>query len=280
MTESLPLLAQLNHVVSLILLAFVFGHAFLFLCHIDYQRNLLKASCVLLLSTMVIDLAVTSLLLTEQSWSALSDSLILVITKSQIGLLLVIKLLASLCLVLSQFLLTAVWRQGCTVLSCLIISYSLAANGHSAEAGLWSYAVVIHTTHLLAGCTWLGMIWLYLYYQTRAYVQIVYFSQQLSEWALICFLAILLTGFADGIRMWQWSQGNWTTHYSQLLGLKLGFLLLALVLAAYNRFLRLGIIQQHGRIDRGFNHILLIESLLLVGIFIVATTLANTDPSS
>ncbi len=176
--------------------------------------------------------------LTDTDWQNLFSSAFLVISQSNLGQMWLLmcggQLLALFALLYRP--LTAPYQQITLLAAVFVYALARAASGHAAEAGLLGGAVWIHAIHIWAACLWLGLIICYLSSLNYSQNNLVYNTQQLSELATLCLMALVLTGFADSLRIYQLADNFWQSEYSKILFLKLTIIAVALCLAAINRF--------------------------------------------
>ncbi|HMY82322.1 MAG TPA: CopD family protein [Agitococcus sp.] len=176
--------------------------------------------------------------LTDTDWPNLFSSAFLVISQSNLGQMWLLmcggQLLALFAILYRP--LTAPYQQITLLAAVFVYTLARAASGHAAEAGLLGGAVWIHAIHILAACLWLGLIICYLLTFNHNKNNLPYNTQQLSELATLCLMALVLTGFADSLRIYQLADNFWQSEYSKILFLKLAIIAVALGLAATNRF--------------------------------------------
>ena len=176
--------------------------------------------------------------LTDTDWPNFFSSAFLVISQSNLGQMWLLmcggQLLAL--FAISYRPLTAPYQQITLLAAVFVYTLARAASGHAAEAGLLGGAVWIHAIHIWAACLWLGLIICYLLTFNHNTNNLPYNTQQLSELATLCLMALVLTGFADSLRIYQLADNFWQSEYSKILFLKLAIIAVALGLAATNRF--------------------------------------------
>ncbi|HNB19846.1 MAG TPA: CopD family protein [Agitococcus sp.] len=176
--------------------------------------------------------------LTDTDWPNLFSSAFLVISQSNLGQMWLLmcggQLLALFAILYRP--LTAPYQQITLLAAVFVYTLARAASGHAAEAGLLGGAVWIHAIHIWAACLWLGLIICYLLTFNHNTNNLPYNTQQLSELATLCLMALVLTGFADSLRIYQLADNFWQSEYSKFLFLKLAIIAVALGLAATNRF--------------------------------------------
>lgn len=236
-----------------------------------------KASLLTLCVILPCYLIHITLELTDTSWPNFFGSAYLVISQSHLGQMWLLMCLAqgvALFVVFCSKLL-GYYRQAFVLGSVYIFCMARAASGHAAEAGLLGGAVWIHAIHIFAACLWLGLIICYL--GSRAYTKhdIVYATQQLSELASLCLMVMVLTGFADSLRIYQLADNFWQSDYFDILLIKLGVLLGALSLAAVNRFYTLPRLSHKTAL---FCWLVALESVFLWLILAIASYLGGTMP--
>lgn len=176
--------------------------------------------------------------LTDTDWPNLFSSAFLVISQSNLGQMWLLmcggQLLALFAILYRP--LTAPYQQITLLAAVFVYTLARAASGHAAEAGLLGGAVWIHAIHIWAACLWLGLIICYLLTFNHNKNNLPHNTQQLSELATLCLMALVLTGFADSLRIYQLADNFWQSEYSKFLFLKLAIIAVALGLAATNRF--------------------------------------------
>ena len=176
--------------------------------------------------------------LTDTDWQNLFSSASLVIRQSNLGQMWLLmcggQLLALFAILYRP--LTAPYQQITLLAAVFVYTLARAASGHAAEAGLLGGAVWIHAIHIWAACLWLGLIICYLLTFNHNTNNLPHNTQQLSELATLCLMALVLTGFADSLRIYQLADNFWQSEYSKILFLKLAIIAVALGLAATNRF--------------------------------------------
>jgi putative copper resistance protein D len=182
--------------------------------------------------------------------------------------------------VLPLFSLALKVRQLLATLAFVILCWASAASGHAGEAGLISTAVLTHTGHILAGTTWFGAIAVYLLTARQLMDEtLIKLTRHLSEVATFCLLAILLTGLADALRMYQMSSNFWHSDYARLLIFKLAGVICAVGLGGFNRVFTLPrLAQQTQRMRQVFYTVAVVESVILLSVLALAAKLGLTMP--
>lgn len=221
-----------------------------------------------------------TLALTDSDWPNFAASAYLVIKQSNLGQM---WLLMCVAVALAWFALLFSLKPQAQKIALLVAFWlcclARAASGHAADTGLLSGDVWIHSLHIAAACTWFGIIVCYLgamrYAQQQAHVHTA--TTHLSEIATLCLLAIILTGFADSLRIYQMASNFWQSLYVQVLATKLVLMLSAIALAGFNRLWVMPRLTQH---TRTFYGVAALESLILVIILFLASFLGSLMPDA
>lgn len=215
--------------------------------------------------------------LTDTDWPSFFSSAYLVISQSNLGQMWLLMCLAQFLALFAIFYRwsSAYFPQITLLLAIFVYALARAASGHAAEAGLLGGAVWIHAIHIMAACLWLGLILCYLLTIQYAKDKLLYNTQQLSELATFCLMALVLTGFADTLRIYQLADSFWQSNYFKTLLLKLVLISFALCLAAVNRFYSLPRLANKARLFYG---LVTIESILLWLVLAVASYLGGSMP--
>lgn len=219
--------------------------------------------------------------LTDSDWSNFVTSAKLVITQSHLGQMWLLLCFANLITLIALFypkISDKNQKTACLVafwLACL----ARAASGHAADAGLLSGDVWIHSLHIAAACSWLGMIICYLWamIKNQQHAQLSTATTHLSEMATLCLLAIVLTGFADSLRIYQMADNFWQSAYANLLFIKLSLVLMVIALAGINRWVIMPRLPSH---HRAFYGIAAVECLILTIILCLASMLGASMPDA
>lgn len=219
--------------------------------------------------------------LTDSDWPNLLYSAKLVITQSNLGQMWLLLCAANGVALITLFTPTLPQNtQKITLLSAFFLAcLARAASGHAADAGLLSGDVWIHSLHIAAACSWLGIISCYLWAMIKDTQQthLSTATTHLSELATLCLLALVLTGFADSLRMYQMADNFWQSDYARLLFAKLSLMVLAVILASINRFFVMPRLVQY---SRAFYSIAAVESLILIIILCLAALLGASMPDA
>ena len=219
--------------------------------------------------------------LTDSDWPNLLYFAKLVITQSNLGQMWLLLCAANIVALIA--LLTPTLPQNTQKIALLsaffLACLARAASGHAAEAGLLSGDVWIHSLHIAAACSWLGIISCYLWamIKDKQQAHLSAATTHLSELATLCLLALVLTGFADSLRMYQMADNFWHSDYARLLFAKLSLMILAVIFASLNRFFVMPRLIQH---IRAFYSIAIIESFILLIIVCLATLLGASMPDA
>ncbi|MDF3885097.1 copper resistance D family protein [Cupriavidus basilensis] len=167
---------------------------------------------------------------------------------------------------------------------------SRSHSGHPVDAGAFSLPVWADWVHLLAVSTWVGIVWVAAFMVAPKMAEAsqgdhqngASFIQSLSDSATYALVALFVTGAYNG-----WlgvgAPGNLLdSSYGQLLALKLGLVLVAVVLGGHNRFFEmprlLESLQNRSSVSRAhyikrFATVLHVESWVLAGVLVAATVL-------
>lgn len=219
--------------------------------------------------------------LTDSDWPNLLYSAKLVITQSNLGQMWLLLCAANGVALITLFTPTLPQNtQKIALLSAFFLAcLARAASGHAADAGLLSGDVWIHSLHIVAACSWLGIISCYLWtmIKDKQQTHLSTATTHLSEVATLCLLALVLTGFADSLRMYQMADNFWQSDYARLLFAKLSLMVLAVILASINRFFVMPRLLYY---KRAFYGIALIESFILLIIVCLATLLGASMPDA
>ena len=281
LTEALDIASTASLYVLLAVLA---GAAALKLAFSSLNTaTLTRWSATALLIPLILHLILTTMSMADVELSEVIPMLWPVLHQSQIGRLLLAMLGAY------ALLLLAVWplfalpqriRQILAVLAFVSLCWARAASGHAGEEGWLGSAVLIHAGHIIAGTTWLGAIGVYLL-RARALddTTLIKLTHHLSEVATFCLLAILLTGLADALRMYEMSSHFWQSDYARLLLLKLSGVLIAVGLGGFNRLVTMPRLAQHTHAMRQlFYSVAVVESGVLLAVLVLAAKLGQTMP--
>lgn len=215
--------------------------------------------------------------LTDTDWPNLFSSAFLVIRQSNLGQMWLLmcggQLLALFAILYRP--LTAPYQQITLLAAVFVYTLARAASGHAAEAGLLGGAVWIHAIHILAACLWLGLIICYLLTFNHNTNNLPHNTQQLSELATLCLMALVLTGFADSLRIYQLADNFWQSNYAKILFIKLAIIAVALGLAATNRFYTLPRLANKASL---FYWLVSIESIVIGLVLAIASYLGGLMP--
>lgn len=162
--------------------------------------------------------------------------------------------------------------------------------GHAFEHGPFSVAVVIEWAHLLLMALWVGTV------MTAAWIVLPYFAgvaaikrspsaylSAVSTWATVALAGILITGLFNTFRVLARPTDLVTTDYGWVLTTKLTFVVFAIGLGAYNRFVgfpkALGIWRGSEKPSLGPAMLILrIESIALLMVLGAAAVLTGSAP--
>ncbi|PRH40566.1 copper resistance protein CopD [Burkholderia vietnamiensis] len=165
--------------------------------------------------------------------------------------------------------------------------------GHPVDAGLFSLPVWVDWLHLLAISAWVGLVLVTTYVvmprlldapgnerQTSAS-----FVQSLSDASTYALIVLFSTGAYNGWRGVNVPANLLHSIYGQVLMLKLALVLLGAALGGHNRFFEMPMLLSTlkkpseaipGRLLRRFGRVLHVESLVLVGVLMVAAVLGSS----
>lgn len=163
----------------------------------------------------------------------------------------------------------------------VVAAWARAASGHAGDNGLLSAAVMIHTVHIIAACSWSGLLAAYLTLDSKAaaanHGEVIHY---LSEMALLCLLTVMFTGLADVLRMVE-AAGKTsflTSVYAADLGVKLLLAAGAAGLGGLNRFLVMPGVGASSKLQNRFMLIALLEAVLLGLVMLLGVQLGSTPP--
>jgi putative copper export protein len=219
----------------------------------------------------------TTMVMTDSDESALLSRLYLVLNESHSGRML--QLIGLGCFLVITTLMMPKWQLPLRSIGVLIITWGLAAIGHIGSEGLLTSSVFFQTLHILAASIWLGMLIVYLMLKMNNPIKNAELVKHLSEIASITLLALLTTGLMNVIRVYEMSQHFWHSDYALILLAKLLVMLIAVGLAGLNRWYYLPKITDSPKASKNFYRVAVVETLLLVSVFLLASTLSNTMPS-
>lgn len=242
-----------------------------------------KVASTALLLPLAASIVLTTMSIADVALSGVPGIVWPVLTESLAGQMLLVMVCAWLVLMLMTwpvFRLPLLLQQTLATLAFAAICWARAVSGHAAENGMVSSAVFIHGGHIIAGTTWLGAIMVYLLHaRATDDTTLVKLTHHLSEVATFCLLAILLTGLADALRMYEMSSNFWHSGYARLLLFKLTGVVAAIGLGGFNRvFTMPRLTQQTQRMRKVFYTIAIVESVILLSVLVLAAKLGQTMP--
>ncbi|NGZ83949.1 copper resistance D family protein [Duganella aceris] len=180
------------------------------------------------------------------------------------------------------------WRALALGFSLAAFACCRAMNSHAAEDGVFSLGFAVECLHLILTSLWLGIVvmsaWIVVPRHRDAGAlpapERELYLERLSASATVALVGILLSGLYNvAMRLGSWSNVGGNT-YSTLLLIKVGLVLLAMAIGAYNRLIGFPDIASRGKVKPVVLLLLRFESLLLVGALVAAISLASMPPPS
>lgn len=245
-------------------------------------RKLAIAGLMLLAVMIPVYLLATAALFTDQPLPDAIGQIPLVLTHSQTGRL-VWSLIAGLLLMIMAVS-GRISRTAAVVAALsgfVLAAWARAASGHAGDSGLYTAAVMIHTLHIVAACSWSGLLVAYLTLGNKAALandgEVI---RYLSEMALLCLLTVMFTGLADVLRIVEASGKTsfLTSVYAADLGVKLLLAAGAAGLGGLNRFLVMPGVGASSKLQNRFMLIALLEAVLLGLVMLLGVQLGSTPP--
>lgn len=183
-----------------------------------------------------------------------------------------------------------------TVMICIALAGAALArsnSGHPVDAGLFAVPVWVDWLHLLAISAWAGLVWVTSYvvmpclrdapeHEGRTGAAFVQSLSDVSTYALVVLFA---SGGYNGLRGVGAPANLWHSTYGLILLLKLSLVLVAAALGGHNRFFEmpklLSALKGHtasasSKPLRRFGAVLHVESLILLGVLMVAAVLVSS----
>lgn len=245
-------------------------------------RKLAIAGLLLLAVVTPAYLLATAASFTEQPLPDAISQIPLVLTHSQTGRL--VWPLAAGWLLMSMALFGHISRTATVVVALsgfVLAAWARAASGHAGDNGLFMAAVMIHTVHIVAACSWAGLLAAYLTLGNKAasanHGEVI---RYLSEMALLCLLTVMFTGLADVLRIVE-AAGKTsflTSGYAADLGVKLLLAAGAAGLGGLNRFLVMPGIGESPKLQHRFMVIALLETVVLGLVMLLGVQLGSSMP--
>jgi putative copper export protein len=174
-----------------------------------------------------------------------------------------------------------------------VFGYTRAASGHAGEQGAWHVAVWIEWLHWMAVALWVGIVatsaWLILprveLFDEADWRTISGFLTRLSQTAAIALAGVAATGVYNAYRSLGQPAHLVDSSYGQVLVAKLLFVILAIALGAYNRFIGFPAVVCAGspsllppRALPRLVAVLRLESFALLAALIAAAVLIGQEP--
>jgi putative copper export protein len=244
------------------------------------------SACVLI-AALAIYLGVGASTMTDAEGAELPSAMWQVLTQSQFGLMIWVGGVASAMLALALGA-PGVERAGTArkvliLIGILGFAFSRAATGHAINKGMFSVAVLNHTAHILAACTWLGVAaicaGLACYWDAWTRDDRIVLTQRVSAVATVSLIVVLITGVVNTLRTVGISNILMDSPYQSILALKLAGVISAAALGAYNRWFSMPRLRLNGdSIGRQFRRVLLVEVGALVLVLFAAAKLATMMP--
>lgn len=183
-----------------------------------------------------------------------------------------------------------------TFMICIALAGAALArsnSGHPVDAGLFAVPVWVDWLHLLAISAWAGLVWVASYvvipclrdapeHEGRTGAAFVQLLSDVSTYALVVLFA---SGGYNGLRGVGAPANLWHSTYGLILSLKLSLVLVAAALGGHNRFFEmpklLSALRGHtasapSKPLRRFGAVLHVESLILLGVLMVAAVLVSS----
>ncbi|GAC1318046.1 MAG: hypothetical protein NVSMB28_06370 [Collimonas sp.] len=243
-----------------------------------------RLACVVLGAGLAAYLCAGAVAMTEANIAELPAALWLVLTQSHFGAMIWIALIAWIVLMMSIF--SSAWQIRNSLFVTGLVGFSLAraATGHAADQGFASFAVLIHTTHVLAATAWAGSVGICLLlisdWSTWPLRQRSALAHRVSKIATLALLLVVGSGLFNVARTLGYASNPWDSAYAWILLAKLCAVGTAAGLGARNRWHWLA------RLDRdqaaganGFRLVLLVEALVLLVVLALAAKLGTTMPA-
>ncbi len=173
------------------------------------------------------------------------------------------------------------------------VALARSNSGHPVDAGLFTVPVWTDWLHLLAISAWVGLV-LVTTYVVMPHLKdatdgerhiSASFVQSLSDASTYALVVLFATGAVNGLRGVTTATALLNSVYGQVLLLKLGLVLIAAALGGHNRFFEmpklLSALKHHSTAAssgplRRFGAVLHAESLILLGVLLVAAVLVSS----
>ena len=173
-----------------------------------------------------------------------------------------------------------------------LIAAARAASGHAMEDGLFSAAVAIEWAHIMVMALWSGAVIvsacvvLPLHSRDqRDRPQLIAYLVRLSHWATFALAVIVATGAYNTYRVLAAPSDLLASEYGWILLTKLGFVVVAVALGAWNRFVGFPAVTRARRADLALEFnlqpvliVMQVESVVLFLVLIAAALLTGGTP--
>ncbi|GLU32934.1 CopD family protein [Trinickia caryophylli] len=173
------------------------------------------------------------------------------------------------------------------------VALARSNGGHPVDSGLFSLPVWVDWLHLLAISAWVGLVLVTTYIVMPRLVDApgnerqtsASFVQSLSDASTYALVILFSTGAYNGWRGVNTPLNLWESTYGQILLLKLALVLVAAALGGHNRFFEmpalLSALKNPAKAVpivplRRFGAVLHVESLILLGVLMVAAVLVSS----
>lgn len=244
-------------------------------------------SSVALAITLVLYLGAGTVGMTDASGSELLPAMWSVLLQSHFGAM--IQLGGAACVLLALLVFVPGMAQAGKARKMLFLfglaafAFSRAATGHAIDKGMFSFAVVNHTLHVLAACSWVGVAIVCALascsWQSWSSVDRIALTQRASSVATISLIVVIGTGVLNTLRTMDLSHLSLNSPYTSILVMKLTGVALAAMFGAYNRWVTMPRMQLYpGSAGRRFSRVLLVETIVLLWVLYAAATLGTTMP--
>ena len=182
---------------------------------------------------------------------------------------------------------TGIW------LALAAVALARSNGGHPVDSGLFSLPVWVDWLHLLAISAWVGLVLVTTYVVMPRLIDApgserqtsASFVQSLSDTSTYALVILFSTGAYNGWRGVSTPANLWTSTYGQILLLKFVLVLVAAALGGHNRFFEMPTLmstlknpaQEVPTVPlRRFSTMLHVESLILLGVLMVAAVLVSS----
>jgi copper resistance protein D len=176
----------------------------------------------------------------------------------------------------SVILLLASQRAGVSpmLIGALIAAAGKSAIGHAADAGTFSIAEAVQMVHLLATGVWGGVVIAGAIHLPKTGAHFTRVLQNVSRTAMIAVAFVLATGLYNAIRGTGGALSVLTSStWGHALDVKIVLVIAALAIGAWNRW-----IVMPRAAPRKVIHLMQIEALAIIGVFVAAAVLSHSMP--